>query len=66
MIPHCSAEREELAVLVVANGCGLRTLTNKGERPNEENSFECLGGGNADGARYSTVIGGLLLPSLLA
>jgi hypothetical protein len=30
------------------------------ERPNEEDGFGCLGGGNADGSQYSTVIGGLL------
>jgi hypothetical protein len=40
-------------------------LTNKGET-NEENPFECPGSGNADGARYGTVISGLLLPSLLS
>jgi hypothetical protein len=35
-------------------------LDQKGERPNEENLFECFGGDNADGTQYSTVIGGLL------
>jgi len=37
-----------------------------GERANEENPFGCLGGRIADGTQHSTVIGGLLLASLLA
>jgi hypothetical protein len=40
-------------------------LTNKGET-NEENPFECLGGGNADGTRYSAVISSLLASLLSA
>ena len=30
-------------------------------RPNEENAFECLGGGNAHGTEHGTIIG-LVLP----
>jgi hypothetical protein len=36
------------------------TWTTEG-RPNEENAFECLGGGNANGTEHGTVIG-LVLP----
>ena len=38
-------------------------LSHRGERPNEEGYFECLGGGNADDTEHRAVIGLALLPS---
>jgi hypothetical protein len=36
----------------------------EGETSNEEYGLECRRGGNADGAQYVAVVGGLLLPPL--
>jgi len=40
-------------------------LDRKREHPNEENTFECLGGGSDDGAQHRPIIGLALLPPLL-